>query len=285
MHRILFAMAALAALIAFGAPARAQQADVACSSIRDARMECPLNGRVAEIKLLRQTSEARCIADRTWGVSRGKLWVDQGCAGVFRVFYELDAPASAPPADGQIVACASMNHRLERCAIPRDANWIRLRNRTSDAACIWGGTWSTERGAIWVDRGCGGRFELSYARRAPGGDWHEIASGGGRPDPRPAPAPVPAPYPGQGGHYDDDRADRRDARIAVRLCRRYGEDRPDLFDARWVVARHPDTFRVDIRGRDLLVEGVYDVVRRGRDEARRAVCRVRGARIAGFTVR
>ncbi|MFT4792342.1 MAG: hypothetical protein ACJAVR_002243 [Paracoccaceae bacterium] len=296
MHRILFA--ALLALIGFAAPASAQQADIACTSIRDARMECPLNGEVEEIRLLRQTSEARCVLDRTWGVSRRKLWVDRGCAGVFRVFYVVASQQPPASAEGQIVACSSNNHRIERCLIPREAKWIRVRNRTSDTACTWRNTWATETGAIWVDRGCAARFELSFSRRAPGGgDWHEIASGGGRPATPPPPTPRPnGGYGdgygsnghggnGHGGGYGDDRRDRQQARAAIRLCRRYGEDRPDLFNARWVQARPASTFRADRRGPDMLVEGGYDVIRRGPDAAMGATCRVRGDRILGFSVR
>lgn len=287
-------VAALAALIAFAAPASAQQTDIACASVRGARAECAVGRGVEEVRLLRQTSDARCIAERTWGLSRGKLWVDQGCAGVFRVFKKIgDAPAPKPgPGASQIVNCASANHRLERCAIPREAKWIRLRSRTSDARCTWRTTWSAETGAIWVDRGCAARFDLSYARRRPEGrDWHEISKGGGRPQPAPTPS-APAPWPGQSGGQggwqggqDDARGDRQAARSAIRLCRRYGEDRPELFNARWAEARPAESYAVERRGHDLIVSGRYDLVRRGADGSASAVCRVRGDRVAGFAPR
>jgi hypothetical protein len=289
---------ALAVALAFAAPASAQQTDITCASIRDARTECPVGRAIEDVRLLRQTSEARCIPERTWGLSRGKLWVDQGCAGVFRVFKKIgEAPAPQPgPGAIQTVNCASINHKLERCIIAREANWIRLRNRTSDARCDWKATWATETGAIWVDRGCGAKFELSYSRRRPeGGDWREISSGGGQPRPAPPP-PAPAPWPGQsggqggwqggwqGGH-DGDRRDREAARVAIRLCRRYGEDRPELFNARWAEARPAESYSVGRRGSDLIVEGRYNLVRRGPDGSVSAICRVRGDRVAGFALR
>jgi hypothetical protein len=278
MTRIFFA--ALIALIGFAAPATARQNDVACGSIRGARAECPLNGKVEEIRMLRQTSDAQCVLNRTWGVSRRMLWVDRGCAGVFRVFYETASPPPTP--DGQVLSCSSNNHKLERCGLPREAKWIKLRNRTSDAACTWRNTWATETGALWVDRGCAGRFELSYSRRKPdGNNWHDIAKGGGRPTPPPPPT---RPGTGHGGN-DNDRAERREARIAIRLCRRFGEDRPDLFDARWVEARAASTFRAERRGYEILVEGGYDVIRRGTDAAIGALCRVRDGRITRFSPR
>jgi hypothetical protein len=35
--------------------------------------------------LERQLSDARCIRGDNWGVDRGGIWVDRGCAAEFRV--------------------------------------------------------------------------------------------------------------------------------------------------------------------------------------------------------
>lgn len=53
-----------------------------CNSQQNRYRECPANGwRGAQ--LLRQTSRASCVEGRTWGLRRGVIWVDEGCAGEF----------------------------------------------------------------------------------------------------------------------------------------------------------------------------------------------------------
>jgi hypothetical protein len=317
-------IAAAAAVFGMGAPANAQEARISCASEDYSRMICRIGRDVSEVRLVRQISQARCVLDRSWGVERGKLWVDQGCAAVFDVIHAADDrrpaprpdprpdPRSDPRADprpdpradprsdlrpdpraGQIqgVLCNSVGRGPATCAIARGATWARLARRTSDARCTLGESWRPRPGAIEVDRGCAGLFEMAFTIRAPQGlDWVEIATGRGvdgpdpRPDPRPAPRPDPRPDPRPG--RDEDRADRIEERIAIRACRRHGEDQPRrLFDARWVEAGPASDFSGQRRGPDILVEGRYDVARRGPDETVTAICRVRGGRVTDFSVR
>jgi hypothetical protein len=37
----------------------------------------------AGVRLVRQLSRAECVAGRSWGVARGRVWVDQGCSAEF----------------------------------------------------------------------------------------------------------------------------------------------------------------------------------------------------------
>jgi hypothetical protein len=298
---LLIALAAVAAAVSFASPVAAQEAQITCASIGNVREVCRLGLDVSEVRLVRQTSKARCVLDSTWGIAGGKLWVDKSCGGVFRVTYVIDGPRRTPGDSGSddgrsrddrgrddrsgaaSVACNSVGGRPATCAIPRDVDWARVARRTSNAPCTWRDSWAAERGSIRVTRGCAAIFDLASGRRAPGPDWYRISDGGGWQDDRPVPYPVP--YPGAGRPDQGDRRERAEERAAIRLCRRYGEDQPQLFDARWVEARPTDTFRADSRGRDIDVEGRYDVIRRGPDQSVAAACRVRGDRVVGFSVR
>jgi hypothetical protein len=57
---------------------------VACNSDDMRRRVCNI-GPHASVRLLRQHSQAACVAGRTWGVSGATLWVDRGCRAEFEV--------------------------------------------------------------------------------------------------------------------------------------------------------------------------------------------------------
>ena len=91
-------------------------------------------------------------------------------------------PASALHAQGhgggESVDCVSRNFSYARCDVPwRDARLVR---QLSDTACIRGQNWGIDRGGVWVDRGCGGRFIAAggYHVGSPG-----HGSGGWQPGP------------------------------------------------------------------------------------------------------
>ncbi len=57
-------------------------AQLTCNSQGNRYRECPAGGW-QDARLVQQTSRASCVEGRTWGLRRGQLWVDQGCAGTF----------------------------------------------------------------------------------------------------------------------------------------------------------------------------------------------------------
>jgi Protein of unknown function (DUF3011) len=64
----------------------------------------------------------------------------------------------------EIVSCGSPQYRLAHCPVPGAWRGVRLVQQTSKAACIQGRTWGFDRGGIWVNQGCSGRFAVgSYA--------------------------------------------------------------------------------------------------------------------------
>jgi hypothetical protein len=74
---------------------------------------------------------------------------------------------------GEAVDVVSHNFNYARCDVPwRDARLVR---QLSDTACIRGQNWGMDRGGLWVDRGCGGRFIAAggyHAGGGHGGGWH-----------------------------------------------------------------------------------------------------------------
>jgi hypothetical protein len=55
---------------------------MSCNSRDNRRQECRAIGWNGA-RLVRQTSRAQCIENRTWGFRRDMIWVDQGCAADF----------------------------------------------------------------------------------------------------------------------------------------------------------------------------------------------------------
>jgi hypothetical protein len=78
------------------------------------------------------------------------------------------------------VTCGSVNGRYARCPVGwRDAQLI---HQDSDTRCERGRNWGFERGAIWVDRGCRGRFVAAGRERHHWRD-RDDDEGGWRPGP------------------------------------------------------------------------------------------------------
>jgi hypothetical protein len=57
-------------------------ATIVCESHDDKRVHCPADTRWG-VSLARRLSDARCERNRTWGVDRNGVWVDEGCRAEF----------------------------------------------------------------------------------------------------------------------------------------------------------------------------------------------------------
>ena len=87
--------AALAASAAFATPvAAADQGQfahngqvISCASSRNRTVTCdlPRDARGADVRLVRRHSDAGCREGQDWGVSRGSIWVSNGCRAEFEV--------------------------------------------------------------------------------------------------------------------------------------------------------------------------------------------------------
>lgn len=120
MKTIKLAAAAIAAT-ALGALAPSQAAaqpaaTVTCESRDGDRTWCWATDTSRGVQLVEQMSDSRCVQGRTWGYTRERIWVSNGCRGRFRI-----------AADGA-----------------RDSNdgWLRNRDRDRD-----NGGWLGNRGS------------------------------------------------------------------------------------------------------------------------------------------
>lgn len=133
-------------------------------------------GRGGRVELVDQVSGTDCIEGRTWGSNRAGVWVDKGCAGVFRVERRWnDDDGRRGDRDGRrgdgdwrpgagfeqqiSVRCASRNFAYSLCQVDTGrGSDVRLARQISGTACVEGRTWGWNRAGIWVDGGCEGVF-------------------------------------------------------------------------------------------------------------------------------
>ena len=170
---------------AFGAAAPAALAqnygnEMECSSRDFHFTRCGVNWN--EARLVNQTSDARCSRGYSWGVDRKGLWVDKGCAGVFRNAgghrddyghggghgggYEGDHGGGWNPGPGWdsefAFRCASRDYTYTFCAVDLGAGGrARIVGQHSNTACVEGRTWGFNRAGVWVDGGCEGDFTIT----------------------------------------------------------------------------------------------------------------------------
>jgi len=132
---------------------------VRCESIKNRSNECRVDGRA---RLIRQLSGSPCIEGRTWGQSRGGVWVTQGCRAEF-VGESRGGRGHGGGwggNGGQMIACHSNDRRQKYCdaRIRRD---VRLVRQDSRSPCVEGRTWGWDRRGVWVSDGCRAQFQIN----------------------------------------------------------------------------------------------------------------------------
>lgn len=65
---------------------------------------------------------------------------------------------------GDVVRCESSDRRTRHCNVDTRGG-VRLVRQLSDARCIEGSTWGTDRNGIWVTQGCRAEFALGGGYR------------------------------------------------------------------------------------------------------------------------
>jgi hypothetical protein len=185
------------ALTATGASAQRgdwdRDIEVRCESRGFGYNLCQIDiGRGGRVDLIDQVSNSDCIEGRTWGYNRAGVWVDQGCAGVFRVErrgggrdegYGRDGRYDDRRGDGrgdgrgdrhgdwrpgndwdqQInVRCGSQNFRYNLCQVDTGrGSDVFIARQVSGSPCVEGRTWGWNRAGIWVDQGCDAVFTVN----------------------------------------------------------------------------------------------------------------------------
>lgn len=134
------------------------QRQVVCESKDERYRQCNADfyGRA---RIVQQLSNSACIEGRSWGQSRGLIWVSRGCRARFEDTGWNNRPNNRPDGNyGETVTCYSTDNRRRAC--PWNPRWGRpyLVEQVSDSACIEGRSWGYGGDRIWVDNGCRGRF-------------------------------------------------------------------------------------------------------------------------------
>jgi hypothetical protein len=178
---------AVGALLLCGATSLSAQQIISCSSDDGHRHYCQANTRHADVRMVKQRSDARCQEGYSWGHDRHGIWVDRGCRADFEVVggrrdnyrnngygnngYGNDGYGN----DGgrndnynrrqgvQAVSCSSNDGNRHYCAADTRGG-VRMYKQLSDARCQEGSTWGYDQRGIWVDRGCRADFQTGLGR-------------------------------------------------------------------------------------------------------------------------
>lgn len=137
-----------------------------CESENNGRKHCRTDTRFG-ITLVRQISDNICARDRTWGVDKDGVWVNDGCRGEFTIGHEAPAVAMIssalmPPT----LVCESIDGRRSHCAVDTSMG-VRLYRQMSDSDCLLNSTWGFDENGIWVSGGCRAEFALGEGRVVP----------------------------------------------------------------------------------------------------------------------
>lgn len=126
---------------------------VRCESIDNRERTCavPFHGRAV---LVRQLSKTPCVEGRTWTQRGNTISVRNGCRGEFA---QAGGGWGNDP-QGYTVTCSSNDNRRRSCAWDRRQGRPVLVENISKTRCQEGYNWGWDGNAIWVDRGCRGRF-------------------------------------------------------------------------------------------------------------------------------
>ncbi len=118
------------------------------------------------VRLVQQLSDRSCVRGRNWGANQQGIWVTDGCRARFEVNDAgvgygavYGGVTGGSYATSRAVRCESRNGRTVFCG-PNFGRRVRLVNQLSDTACVRGRNWGTNRGELWVSRGCRGEFVI-----------------------------------------------------------------------------------------------------------------------------
>lgn len=134
---------------------------IVCES-RDGRYNECHTGFRGPVELVEQYSSSQCVEGRSWGRTRGGVWVDRGCRARFASYYGgghggYDGGGYwEPSGGGYTVECESRDNRHRRCSWDWNAGTPYLVDQLSSSPCVRGRSWGYDRnqGVLWVDQGC-----------------------------------------------------------------------------------------------------------------------------------
>lgn len=133
---------------------------VVCESRDNRYVECPARFR-GPVELVEQLSSSQCVEGRSWGTTRGAVWVDRGCRARFAEYYGGNQDDGYWEQEGDYsVTCESKDSRYRTCSWDWDAGTPYLLNQLSNNPCVRGRSWGYDQRqqVLWVDQGCRAEF-------------------------------------------------------------------------------------------------------------------------------
>jgi hypothetical protein len=165
-----FTTAALALAAMLTLPQAAGAAGNPRVSAGEGTVRCESNGgreqfcaapNAGGVRVVREISNAPCIAGQSFRYTREGVYVRNGCRADFAyrpVGGSGGGSWGGGPAQAFTVKCESNKHRWAECPV-EIAGSVELQKQDSHAPCVRGWTWGTMgRDGIWVSDGCRGRF-------------------------------------------------------------------------------------------------------------------------------
>lgn len=133
---------------------------VVCESRDNRYVECRTGFR-GPVELVEQYSSSQCVEGRSWGRTRGGVWVDRGCRARFASYYgggggNYDGGGYWQSSGGYTVECESKDNRHRTCQWDWNSGTPYLVDQLSSSPCVRGRSWGYDerRGILWVDQGC-----------------------------------------------------------------------------------------------------------------------------------
>ena len=110
-------------------------------------------------ELVRRTSDARCVEEKSWGVDERGLWLANGCAADF-LMRQRTVTGQDALATRQLIECSSPAGQRNFCTADA-CGGAELRAVLGHAPCKPSESWGSNEGGVWVDHGCHGLFEVT----------------------------------------------------------------------------------------------------------------------------
>lgn len=133
---------------------------IVCESRNDRYVECPAGFR-GPVELVEQYSSSQCIEGRSWGRTRGGVWVDRGCRARFESYYGGGQGGNHgggywEPEGDYTIECESKDNRYRACSWDWNSGTPYLLDQLSSSPCVRGRSWGYDarQRVLWVDQGC-----------------------------------------------------------------------------------------------------------------------------------
>ena len=138
-------------------------ATIECASNSYKYATCSVPGRILYVDKIRNISKTNCVEGRNWGYQGNRVWVDNGCRGLFEVEYVRAGGGQ----NGQTIdiECSSHSYKYTSCDVRRPIRSAILLRQKSDTRCVLDRNWGYTRDRIWVDNGCRGTFRVRVGGR------------------------------------------------------------------------------------------------------------------------